>query len=438
MFKGIRHVRASENPPYGPRFSFEDSSTYMYFDEKKLSTTTEKGFRMARLNVNAREGRWYWECKILSGVKPRRNESANINGSPHHPGLDVGDSGGHVRLGFARREANLDAPVGFDAYGYGLRDSAGQKVFMSRPKDFFPVGESICEGDVIGLEINLPSLSLHRKVVEGSYNKGVDVSDDLDPGTGAQKGEPVNFVRDRCPIRYKQHLYFEASIGEPAKDLEDLMNPAPVINPATGGQATAPAVTPPNPNHAVPALRTLPFSNIKVYKNGRLVGEAFDHLLAFLPPASKACREAEKAKDILDDPTLGYYPAVSVFRGGTAECNYGPDFWCPPEELRRQGMNDAVVGKDADMTEARRNQRRLRPFCERYNEMIAEDVVCDIIDEVDFWVQDGMTEGTIEDGVADAGIQVPVSGLETRDVNMTDDQMGGREGLKEVVQDLEM
>lgn len=427
----MRHVRASENPPYGPRFSFEDSSTYMYFDEKKLSTTTEKGFRMARLNVNAREGRWYWECKILSGVKPTRRSSATTNGTSHHLGRDTGEDGGHVRFGFARREANLDAPVGFDAYSYGLRDSSGQKIFMSRPKDFFEAGESICEGDVIGLEINLPSLSLHRKVVEGIYNKAVDVSDHFDPGTGAQKGEPVNFIRDRCPIRYKQHLYFEASIGEPTKDLEDFMNPVPVVNSATGSQTSTAATSPPNPNHPVPALRTLPFSSIKVYKNGMPVGQAFDHLLAFLPPASKPCREAEKAKDILDDPNLGYFPAVSVFRGGTAECNLGPDFWCPPDEIRQQ------TAGDVEMRDPHEVRQRLRPFSDRYDETIAEDIVCDVIDEVDFWVQDGMIEDLETEGVH-TGLHVPVTGLQTGDVSMADGETFGRGGIKEVVQDLEM
>ena len=433
----MRHVRASENPPYSPRFSFEDSSTYMFFDEQKLSTTTEKGFRMARLNVNAREGRWYWECKILSGVRSTTNAPTRVHGTPYRSEHDAGESRGHVRFGFARREANLDAPVGFDAYSYGLRDSSGQKVFMSRPKDFFEAGQSICEGDVIGLEISLPSLSLHRKVVEGIYNKAVDVSDNFDPGTGAQKGEPVNFIRDRCPIRYKQHLYFEASIGEPTKDLEDFMNPAPVINSATGGQATTVGTSPPNPNHPVPAMRTLPFSSITVHKNGVPVGKAFDHLLAFLPPASKPCREAEKAKDILDDPMLGYFPAVSVFRGGTAECNVGPDFWCPPEEIRRQNNCNENGDGDVEMKDAKDERQRLRPFSERYDEMIAEDVVCDIIDEVDFWVQDGMSEDTgIEE--VHAGLQVPVMDLEAREVSVDDGDPIIIKNIKEVVQDLDM
>ncbi len=106
---------------------------------------------MARANVAAREGRWYYECKILSGVKRPAQSPATTN-------ADL-TGGGHVRIGWARREANLDTPVGFDAYSYGLRDVSGQKVHMSRPKDFSPSNESFHEGDVIGLEITLPSLA---------------------------------------------------------------------------------------------------------------------------------------------------------------------------------------------------------------------------------------------------------------------------------------
>ena len=46
------------------------------------------------------------------------------------------------------------------------------------------------------------------------------------------------------------------------------MNPAPTASVGAGTAAT----DPPNPNHPEPSLRTLPFSSIKVYKNGELLG----------------------------------------------------------------------------------------------------------------------------------------------------------------------
>lgn len=48
---------------------------------------------MARATTGAREGRYYWEAKILSGIR-----ADPMDGEPR----------GHVRIGFARREAQLD------------------------------------------------------------------------------------------------------------------------------------------------------------------------------------------------------------------------------------------------------------------------------------------------------------------------------------------
>ena len=406
---------------------------------------------MARANIGAREGRWYWECKILSGVKSPTSTDAN------------GTDGGHVRLGWARREASLDTPVGFDAYSYGLRDVAGQKVHMSRPKDFMPPGTDICEGDVIGMEIVLPSLSFHRKIIEGSYNKAVDVSDDVDPPHPA---EALNIVRDRVPIRYKNQIYYEAFEYHPSKELEDLMNPVPVINSASGSVATAAgASASPSPNHPSPALRTLPFSSIRVYKNGHYVGEPFTQLLAFLPPASKVLNQVG-AREGLDDGMLGYFPAVSVFRGGAAEVNFGPDFQYPPEGLvcRNHHSNDTDAEGDVDMTGGDHPaepatpvaglKAPLRPISDRFEDQVAEQTVWDIVDEVDFWAQDtNYGENDTSEAVRNAGLSEKASAVlmgpvdpEAAEVRAVVQQVvdgggmmgaGGEGVIKEVVQEEE-
>jgi len=46
--------------------------------------------------------------------------------------------------------------------------------------------------------------------------------------------------------------------------------------------------------------------------------------------------------------------------------------------------------------------RTLRPIAERYAEQVAEDVVWDIIDEVDFFMQDGGFGGKVGAGAGDA------------------------------------
>ncbi|KAL8715638.1 MAG: hypothetical protein Q9225_006358, partial [Loekoesia sp. 1 TL-2023] len=449
-FPSSRWFRQTEAEPFLPRFSFQEASSHILFDSTGRSITTEKGFRMARANVAAREGRWYYECKILSGVRsPTHDPSLNYNNEP----------GGHVRLGWARREANLDTPVGFDAYSYGLRDVSGQRVHMSRPKDFAPANESFCEGDVIGLEITLPSLALHRKVVEGSYNKAVDVSDDLEPHPAA---EAPDIVRDRVPIRYKGIVYFEQFEYSSTKDLEELMNPSPSVSTAATNTAST---APPNPNHPSVALRTLPFSSIKVYKNGKMIGTPFTDLLAFLPPASKPAAQ-QGARDGLDDGMLGYFPAISVFRGGAAEVNFGPDFWCPPSDLAlptTNGVAAADENEDGDEIEgpgeksasalapkdpatqkqhSQGKNSRLRGMGERYVEQIAEDVVYDLVDEVDFWVLDAMEnpDAVGTDGAeAQKGRSASVAaGIATGAAMVEQGVLGGGGGeIKEIVQEEE-
>ena len=385
-FPASQYHRQSETDPFGPRMSFEDASSHILFDQLAKSVTTEKGFRLARTNIGCREGRWYYECRILSGNK-----------APDAPEMDEQSNGGHVRMGWARREASLDGPVGFDAYSYGLRDVGGQKVHMSRPKDFVTPPADFCQGDVIGLELTLPSLSLHRKVVTGVYNKAVDVSDDLDP---VGSFDYPDAIRDRIPIRYKNHLYFEQFEYHPTKDLDELMHPGEKTT-TTDKNGVATEADPPNPNHPQIPLRTLPFSSIRVYKNGELLGTPFTDLLSFLPPASKPLTSAG-AREGLDDGMLGYFPAISVFRGGAAECNFGPDFWYPPPGLASSPMNgdhdgDVAMGNtDASLSKIEAVSKKditgthspLRPISERYGEQMAEDVVYDIIDEVDFWAQE--------------------------------------------------
>ena len=374
LFPAIQHCRQTETAPFGARLSFEDASAQVLWNLNAI--TTEKGFRMARANVGAREGRWYWECKILSGIKP-----------PGENGVPSKD-GGHVRLGWARREATLEGPVGFDAYSYGLRDVSGQKVTRSRPTDF--ALSDLREGDVIGLELKLPSLNLHRKIVNGVYNKAVDTSDELDAPIAA---EAPDVVRDRVVYKGRTRMYFETYEYQYTKPLEDYMNPSPLSANATSD------VDPPNPNNPLPQLRTLPFSSINVHKNGEFLGTPFTDLLAFLPPASTPPASIG-ARENLDDGSIGYYPAVSVFRGGAVETNFGPDFAYPPPELSKDSDTDMVdVVSDPKLeVEPEERKSRLRPMSDRFNEQIAEDTVYDIIDEVDFWTLDGGdSEGAMKD-----------------------------------------
>jgi COMPASS component BRE2 len=313
-------------------------------------------------------------------------------------------------MGWARREAPLDAPVGFDGYSYGITDTRFDTMHRSRPGKFISSSksktkskkqqqqqttatqppsdtplESLRESDVIGLLITLPPLPLHRKVVAGTYNPAVDFSYAPDPAA-----PPPDIIRDRIPLVYRGAAYFEQNEYQPIRTMVQYSDRAP----------SNIVVDRPHPNHAEPALRALPGSSVVVFKNGVKVGTAFEGLLAFLPPAS-APGNVQGARQGMDDGALGYYPAVSVFSGGMAEVNLGPGFWCPPAELGLEGqevphqdveMIDAeVVPATAGAAQEEVDDSIMRPkaISERYLEQIAEDIVWDIVDEASFFALDG-------------------------------------------------
>ncbi len=101
--------------------------------------------------------------------------------------------GAHVRLGWARREASLNGPCGLDGYSYGIRDSTGDKVTLSRPKAY---GKPFGTGDVIGCMIYIPEPT----PAENEEKQKAREDDEW---------HPSKVVRKRIPIRYKDQLYFE-------------------------------------------------------------------------------------------------------------------------------------------------------------------------------------------------------------------------------------
>ena len=148
--------------------SWLDRSSFLKLSTTATTATTDRGFRSARANVGVRQGTWYYEVIVGRGD--------GVRGSGSGTGGDHGNA--HVRLGWGRREANLDAPVGTDGYGYAIRDVGGEKVHISRPK---PYGRSFKSGDVIGCLISLPQRQI----------------------------DPETIKRKRTAIRYKGALYFE-------------------------------------------------------------------------------------------------------------------------------------------------------------------------------------------------------------------------------------
>ncbi|PYI32066.1 putative histone-lysine N-methyltransferase [Aspergillus indologenus CBS 114.80] len=359
---GFPHIkyRQTDVSPYHARFSFEDSPAAILFTEDACAVTTNEPWHTARANVCAREGSYYYEARIVSGVM---NDSKSAS---------VGNTGmparGHVRLGFARREADLDVNVGIDCYGYGIRDVNGEVVNRMRCEYFFPKGESIREGDVIGLLITLPPLALHKKIVEGTYEPNADGDASialLDPLS------VTNIIRDRIPFHYKSDFCWQQSNVFPTKQLRDY----------AFNLKETPTFGPPSPlNGEDASLRTLPGSSITVFKNGVKMGTPFKELYAFLPPASRLANGTNNLgigeRENADDGMVGYYPAVSCYGGGAVECRFDGPWWFGPPAHGEN--NEPVYG-----------------IGERFNEQIVEDIIADIVDEVEAMCVWGGVDGNV-------------------------------------------
>ncbi|KAJ5667907.1 uncharacterized protein N7477_006477 [Penicillium maclennaniae] len=330
--------------------------------------TTNDAWHTARANVCAREGSYYYEARIISGVTP---QGASQNGSST-------PSRGHVRLGFARREADSDVNVGVDCYGYGIRDVNGEVVNRMRCEFFFPKGESINEGDVIGMLITLPPLAIHTKIVQGTYDPAID-GDGTDPASRIPTA--TNIIRDRIPFHSKSDDFcWQVSNVFSTKHLRDY----------AFNLKETPTFGPPSPyNSEDPSLRTLPGSSITIFKNGVKMGTPFKELYAFLPPASRLANGTNNLgigeRENADDGMIGYYPAVSCYGGGAVECRFEGPWWVGPPDSTETG-------------------EPILPIGDRFNDQIVEDVVADIVDEVEAMFTWGGIDGDVIGGGMDGAV----------------------------------
>lgn len=366
LFPALQYTSAELPPFKGTLSLFDRSPSTALSVPDRLTVSTPKGFVSARADLCMREGHWYYECRV-----DRANDG----------------SGAHVRMGVSRREAALEAPVGFDAYGYGVRDVGGQAVHLSRVKRFME--EPVVTGDVIGFHVYLPP--------EGDAEEQAQ-QQQQDKKSGEESEQQKGLWRDRIAIRYKGLLYFEHLEYTPTKEMEELIVPLPedVSKPSS----TSTSSTKKKPPLVIPKLNG---SFIRVYKNGIYKGQPFTDLNSFAPPNSKLARSGTTATSTTtssDDGLLGYFPTVSVFRGGTATFNFGPKFDYVPEDVKpylRYARCSGYAATDGTFSPGQSEgaideSEVIRPLCERYEEQIAEDIVQDIVDEVDFELQDMMEE----------------------------------------------
>ena len=348
-----------ESNPTALRISWEDRSPFVKVTKDGLGLLGGKGFRSARCNAPVREGRWYMEVKIVHGGGEHLGEDSKLEGS-------------HVRLGWGRREAPLNGPVGLDGYSYGFRDKTGDKVTLSRPR---PYGRPFRSGDVIGMYIALPPRRQANKKDphDPAHIKRVRIAIDL---KGQETFESLEYPQSKEMISlmdYSGKSSSSASVPSSSKKSATVKN-----LPERGSfKAARINITPHRP------LPTCPGSHIAFFVNGECQGIAFQDLYDYLQLRAmdtsrkgkdkKRTREGveEHRENPFDDGTLGYYPFISLFNDACVRLNPGPNFdYPPPPDI------DALLAGVEEGTE-----RKWRPMSERYAEFMAEQWSLDAVEE---------------------------------------------------------
>ncbi|KAI3625540.1 hypothetical protein CBS9595_000901 [Malassezia furfur] len=360
--------RTLELAPEGVHWSWQDRSAFMHISNDAMVVGTDKGFRSARTNLGVRHGAWYVEVEILP---------PDASSEPATPMRD----GPHARVGFGRREAGLNAPVGWDAYSYGYRDRNGARVTLSRPQ---PFGRAFGPGDVIGMYIRLPSED--APLPEGTEHA---------------------VHQKRVPIRYKGQLYFESLEYPPTKEMEVLMDKNRrgelpwSEDGSVAGKPTAPPKStdrdekrPGQAKRSVP-LRPLPKlaeSYVGFVVNGEPQGIAFKDLYDFRPlVAVEPTRKRERRKadaeitahtsvsavlrsrlNPYDDGSLGYYPMVSLYGGARARL-IPSNFRYPPPAALEEALWEANAAHGRPVTR-KTPAPPWRPFSARWGAALHEAV----------------------------------------------------------------
>jgi len=153
--------------------SLNDRAPQLKISEDRLSATGDKGYSMVRSNYSVSRGNWYYEVTITSMPE-----------------------GTATRLGWSQAFSNLQAPLGYDKFGYAWRSRKGTRFHQSHGKHY---SKGYAEGDTLGFYISLPDTKLY--------------SADYLPNT----------LKDKALIKFKSHLHYEEK--DMTEQVEKTMKP---------------------------------------------------------------------------------------------------------------------------------------------------------------------------------------------------------------------
>jgi hypothetical protein len=134
-------------------------------------------------------------------AKPDKSDE-DISGKS--PGVKEANNGSvfgsHVRLGWSMRTGDLQAPVGYDKWSYGVRDVGGSKLHCSKREDHWG-GEEFGPGDVVGCAISM---------VPDSDIEGMAYTTSSTFTTTPAQSESHSFFQERIPNGKICHFQREA------------------------------------------------------------------------------------------------------------------------------------------------------------------------------------------------------------------------------------
>lgn len=112
------------------RLSSKHKGQGLELSSERQAVTGWKGYRSVRATHGFHQGTHYCEVTVLH----------------------LGETG-HCRLGWSTNQSEINAPVGYDQFGFGYRDLEGSKVHKALRSEY---GEPFGEGDVLGLFLHMP------------------------------------------------------------------------------------------------------------------------------------------------------------------------------------------------------------------------------------------------------------------------------------------
>jgi hypothetical protein len=234
------------------------------------------------------------------------NEDSDTEDSAQRP---VPSVGGHVRVGWAMRTADVHAPVGYDRWSFGIRSLSGSIIHQSlRQDDWMDVELTTAkpgEADPVGRS-DAPDKTKDNP------------EDDEDSAPFAGPGDILG-----CGIQLNPPGTASggpALTGSSSGPQLQAQPPLPSVPNASAPSGSTIADDPQNPNH------------IRFFLNGTGLGQFV---------MSKGKREGGEAFSSIPHGT--YYPAVSIYLGGKVTANFGPYWIHQPKKLPTKLARKASV-----------------------------------------------------------------------------------------------